>query len=169
MRGVPLKATTVLAVVLAIVPVAAALPPDIRLPDGITALVASVGALTDEVVARDADGNFAFDIAVFEKSGDAWAQAPRIATLRIAVYDLEGEHDVFSKPTQTKADGTVRVVAPGSLAQTGQPMDVWVTIYKVTSYPTSHLSIQKNALIGAGQYDLADAFDYHHVVNPVAG
>lgn len=156
---------------LSLVPIAAALDvPTIHLPDGITALVSSVGTLSDEIVARDANGDFAFDITIFQNGDDGWAPAQLYSTLRIAIYTPTGEErDAFSQgvPAHT---GAARVVVPGEVAFTGRPIDVWVTIYLPDeTYPTSHLSVQKNALIAAGDFDHADVFDFHHGLDPIAG
>lgn len=153
-------------------PLAAALPapdlpdaPPVRLPDGFTALLAPVGSLGGYLFETE---DVRFEIILYEKDGTGeWRQVARPATARASVYDAEGEHDVFSQPFTSAASGRVTVTMPGELVD-DQPFDFWVTMWRPDeTYPTSHYSLHKNMLVVRGEYDAAEAFDYHHGPNPI--
>ena len=155
---------------LMLVPAVAALPPTIKTPDGITALIAATSSVAGQILQEDENGNWNFEITIFEKVDGTWAQVSRAASFRMAVYGLQlEEHDVVSKPFVSSATEPVAMTIPGGWTFPARPVDIWLTMYRAEEYPTSHYSIQKNALIEAGQYDAADAFDYHHVLNPMSG
>lgn len=141
--------------------------PSPKLPDGITALTAPLGT-TGAYYFEEPD--IRFEIAIFEKDAKtgAWGQVARAATARMAVYDAEGEHDVFSGSFTSSATGRVVVTIPGELVN-DQPFDFWITMWRPDeTYPTVHHSLPRNMLIMQEQFDAADALDYHHVLNPYA-
>lgn len=168
--GETMKTILVLVSALALVATATAAVPTIRTPDGITALLAPANAVADEVFLRDADGNFPVAITLYEKIDGAWTQVSLGAALRMAVYDADGtERDVLTKGFRSSATAPVSVTIPGDRVAAGQVFDLWVTMQRSDgTFPTSHHSVQKNALLAQGEHDLADVFDFHHVLNPVA-
>lgn len=141
--------------------------PSVKLPDGLTALTAPLGSWGAYYFEGE---DIRFEIVLFMKDPDtaAWSQVEHVATARAAVYDTEGEHDVFSQPFTTSATGRVTVTIPGELVN-DQPFDFWITVPRADgTYPTVHHSLARNMLIMQEQFDAADALDHHHGLNPYA-
>lgn len=165
-----MRTAIIVLAMLTLTPAVAALPPTIKTPDGITALIAAVNSVGGQIIEHDENGDFVFEISIFEKVDGAWAQVSRAGSFRMAVYGANlVEYDVETIPFVASATAPVTVTTRGDWTFFARPMDIWVTMYRAEEYPTSHYSVQKNALIEAGLYDAADAFDYHHVLNPMSG
>lgn len=160
----------ILATALLVVPPALALPvPGVRLPDGITASITSPGSVADVVWTPDGNGNVAVQVEVFRLVGGSWQQIQLWSTLRVFTVGVLEEEDVVSIPFRSSATGPVTVTFPASALGGAAVADVFVTFSELggSPVPTSHHHVVKNQLIALGQFDLADAFDYHTTTRPV--
>lgn len=163
MKFLPLVALTALLIALAPGP-ASALPPT---ADGITAKI--VGGQAGAVFQADLQGNYQFQVTIYEKQGAVWAQVAMAATLRAFVFDAatQVDEDRVSIPFTSKALGPTTVKVPKALI--GQNFaDVFVTFSELGGdpVPTSHYNLARNRVIDAAQFDAADLLDHTSTQRP---
>lgn len=141
--------------------------------DGVTASIASAGPGGNDVLfTRDATGAIPVAVQVFRSGAGGWGPVAMGVTLRAFVLNADGtETDRVSINFRSSAAAPVTVAIPAGNLATGDVFDLFVTFSDLggAPVPTSHHSPQKNALIAQGQHGLAEQFDYHHLVDAMAG
>lgn len=140
--------------------------------DGVTAEIIPLGTVSNvPVLQADADGNYAFQVKIFQQDDlGVWDQVRMRATLRAWAFNASSgqeEETGVSVPFTTDTVAATKVSFPASALDAPTEVDIWVTFSelgvdpKLGKVPTSHYHAAQNHAISLGQFDLADELDFH--------
>lgn len=128
--------------------------------DGVTARITGWG-FANAVFTPDINGDYTFNIEIFQNVGGVWQQVAVDASLHIDAPGVpEWEEKVNMAFTSLPA-GALTLKVPGSAVKSGDVslFDLYVVADGVAGVPESHHSLAKNGLIGQQKFDQADALD----------